>query len=92
MQEEFGSVAFDTLLAATESDAERAVLKVRGDRCTVSEVLRPKDFAAKTAAWAAETSAQCEASWRLTTWLRTESSWSAPRRKRGKILRFPSAA
>ena len=72
MQEEFGWVAFDTLLAATECDAEQAVLKVRGHRCTVSEVLRLKDFAAKTAAWALETSAQCEASWRLTTRLQTE--------------------
>ena len=92
MQEEFGWVAFDTLFAATEGDAEQAVLKVRGDRCIVSEVLRPKEFAARTASWAGETSAQVTASWHLTTWLRTGTSPSERGRKPGKVLRFPSAA
>jgi hypothetical protein len=84
MQEEFGWVAFDTLFAATESEAEQAVLKVRGDRCTVSEVLRPKEFSARLASLSALTPAQVNSSWRLTTWLRTGAS-SAVSRKAGDL-------
>jgi hypothetical protein len=71
MQEDYGWVAFDTLFAPTESDAEQEVLRIRGDRCTVSEVLPLKEFAAKITAWAEETPRQVTASWQLTSWLRT---------------------
>jgi hypothetical protein len=71
MDEDGGRVVFDTVLAATDRVAERAVRKVRGVRCTVSEVWPLKAFATRVSSWVGETPAQVSSSWRLTSWLRT---------------------